>query len=136
MESRELEIKEKWGPIKSQPDDKLKQVAKDIYNSLVFTDRHCREHEISQRFMVLMFMGPQAPKKPGHQWYEVECKYYHEEQVTSIGMIYEYLSEASPMGLNGGPIFMSLRMLNKEDSKKVWEYYEKYKEIRETADNF
>ena len=33
-------------------------------------------------------------------------------------------------------IFMSLRMLNKEDSTKVWEYYEKYKEIRETADNF
>jgi hypothetical protein len=168
MESRELEIKEKWGPIKSQPDDKLKQVAKDIYNGLVFTDRHCREHEISQRFMVMMFMGPQPPKKPGHQsdsntkdghrdnaiydiiqhdedmkkweedmkWYDVECKYYQEEQVTSIGMIYEYLSEASPMGLNGGPIFMFLRILNKEDSTKVWEYYEKYKEIRETVDNF
>jgi hypothetical protein len=168
MESRELEIKEKWGPIQSQPDDKLKQVAKDIYNGLVYTDRHCKGHEISQRFMVLMFMGPQSPTKPGHQsdgntkdghrdnaiydiiqhdedmkkweedmkWHEVECKYYQEEQVTSIGMIYEYLSEASPMGLNGGPIFMSLRMFNKEDSKKVWEYYEKYKEIREIADNF
>lgn len=168
MESRELEIKEKWGPIKSQPDDKLKEVAKDIYNGLVFTDRHCRKHEISQRFMVLMFMGPHPPKKPGHQsddntkdghrdnaiydiiqhdedmkkweedmkWYDVEVKYYQEEQLTSIGMIYEYLSEASPMGLNGGPIFMSLRMLNKEDSTKVWEYYEKYKKIRETADNF
>ena len=91
MCEREIKIKEKWGPIESQPDDKLKQVAKDIYNGLVFTDRHCKGHEIQSRFMVLMFMGP---------------------------------------------IFMSLRMLNKEDSQKVWEYYEKYKNIRETADNF
>lgn len=168
MCEREIKIKEKWGPIKSQSDEILKQVAKDIYNGLIFTDRHCREHEIQSRFMILMFMGPQPPKKPGHQsdnntqdghrdnaiydiiqldedmkkweedmkWYDVEVKYFQEEQLKSIGMIYEYLSEAAPMGLNGGPVFMSLRMLNKEDSEKVWKYYEKYKTIRETADNF
>lgn len=168
MDKRELEIKEIWGPIKSQSDDQLKQIAKDLYNGLIYTDRHCRSHEISQRFMVLMFMGPKQPTKPGHKsdnktiegnrdnaiydivqidedmkvweeemkWYEVENKYYREQQLESIGMIYEYISQAGPMGLNGGPIFMSLRMLNKEDSTKVWEYYEKYKEIREKVDNF
>ena len=70
------------------------------------------------------------------KWYNVELKYYQEQQLNSIGMVYEYLSKAGPMGLNGGPLFMSLRLLNKEDSQKVWEYYEKYKTIRETADNF
>lgn len=40
MESRELEIKEKWSPIKSQSDDNIKQIAKDLYNGLIYTDRH------------------------------------------------------------------------------------------------
>lgn len=70
------------------------------------------------------------------KWHEVENKYYREQQLESIGMIYEYISQAGPMCLNGGPIFMSLRMLNKVDTSKVWNYYEKYKEIREQVDNF
>lgn len=38
MNQRELEIREKWGPIKSQSDDSLKQIAKDLYNGLIYTD--------------------------------------------------------------------------------------------------
>jgi hypothetical protein len=168
MESRELEIKEKWSPIKSQSDDSIKQIAKDLYNGLIYTDRHCNAHEIMSRFMPLMFMGPQSPVKPKHpnsndsvenqrdnaiydiiqrdldqkkyeddlSWHDVEMKYYREVYLTSIGLIYEYLTEAGPMGLNGGPIFTSLRLLNKEDSEKVFSYYEKYKKLREEVDNF
>jgi hypothetical protein len=168
MESKELEIKEKWGLIKSQSDDDIKKIAKDLYNGLIYTDRHCSQHEIMSRFMPLMFMGPQPPLKPSYpnsnnsvenqrdnaiydliqrdldqekyeedyKWYELEMKYYKENYLTSIGLIYEFLSEAGPMGLNGGPMFMSLRLLNKEDAEKMFSFYETYKELREKVDSF
>lgn len=168
METRELEIQEKWGPIKSQSDDNIKQIAKDLYNGLIYTDRHCQGHEIMSRFMPLMFMGPQPPVRPSYpndnnsvenqrdnaiydliqrdsdqkkyeedyKWYEVEKKYYKENYLTSIGLIYEFLSEAGPMALNGGPMFTSLRLLNIEDTNKMFSYYETYKELREKVDNF
>lgn len=168
MCEREIQIKERWKPLISQPDVSLKQVAKDIYNGLIFTDRHCRPHEITMRFPVIGFMGPKQPSKPGYQsdgrttegnrdnaiydiiqfdddmkkwednmmWHEVEMKYYRYQYLNSIGMLYEYLTEASLRSINGGPMFMSLRILNKVDTTKVWEYYKQYKSIRELADNF
>jgi hypothetical protein len=168
MKSREIEIKEKWGPLKSRSDDDIKQIAKDLYNGLIYTDRHCREHEIMSRFMPLMFMGPQVPTPPKHpndnksiennrdnviydiiqrdldqkkyeediSWYDIEMKYYKEEYLNSIGLIYEYNTEAGPMGLNGGPMFMSMRLLNKVDTEKMFSFYETYKSLREKVDSF
>ena len=69
-------------------------------------------------------------------WHEVECKYYKENYLSSIGLIYEYIDKAGPRSINGLPNFFSMRLLNKEDALKVDGYYIKYKEIRETADNF
>lgn len=167
MEQRELEIKEKWGPIPSKSDEDLKVIAKDLYNGLVYTDRHCG-HDIKSVFMVLLFMGPQPPKSPEYpnnessiendrdnalydvlqrdvdqakyeedmKWYEKEWEYYQEHQVKSIGLVYEYLSEAGPISVNGKPTFFSLRLLNKVDTEKMFDYYNQYKEIREKADNF
>lgn len=168
MDPREQEIKEKWGAIKSQSDEALKQIAKDIYNGLIFTDRHCGNSDVSMVFMVLMFMGPNPPESPKHpndpnsienerdnaiydviqrdvdqlkyeedmKWYHIEREYYEKEQLNSIGLVYEYLSAAGPMAVNGKPTFFSLRLLNKVDTDKMFEYYEQYKQIRETADNF
>ena len=167
METRELEIKEKWGALKSQPEENLKKIAKDLYNGLIFCDRQC-QNEIMSVFMVLLFMGPKQPEPPKYpnenssvandrdnaiydviqrdadqakyeedmKWYEVEVKYFNEEQLKSIGLVYEYLSEAGPMSVNGKPTFFSCRLLNIEDTKKMFEYYNQYKEIREKADNF
>jgi|ERR1035437_5923771 hypothetical protein len=158
-----------WGTtVKSQPDEDLKQIAKDLYNGLIYCDRQCKPHEISQRFMVLLFMGPQSPTAPKYpsedkdlqgkrdnvlydlvereadqkkyeedvELYKIEKKNYQEKYLPSIGFIYEFLSASGPMGLNGGPVFMSARFLNKDDSTKMFGYYEQYKEIREKADNF
>lgn len=170
MDSREVEMQDKWGPIKSRRDEDLKEIAKDLYNGLIFTDRHCGS-DVMSVFMVLMFMGPTAPTAPtapkypndpnsienerdnaiydviqrdadqakyeeDMSWYDKEYDYYREHQLKSIGLVYEYLSSAGPMSVNGKPTFFSLRLLNHEDTTKMFEYYEKYKEIRETADNF
>lgn len=168
METRELEIKNKWGALPSRKDEELKQIAKDLYNGLIFTDRHCKHTEISSVFMVLMFMGPKSPESPKHpnesnsiensrdnaiydviqrdadqlkyeedlKWYQLEREYFEKEQLNSIGLVYEYLSEASPMAVNGKPTFFSLKLLNKADTEKMFTFYEKYKQIREKADNF
>lgn len=168
MDTREQEMKNNWGPIKSQPDEDLKQIAKDIYNGLIFTDRHCGNNDVMSCFMILMFMGPKPPSEPQYPsdnkdvqgkrdnvlfdlverdalqakyeedrvWYEIEHEYYRENMLKSIGLVYEYLDKAGPRGINGMPNFFSCRLLNQDDAKKMFEYYEKYKEIRQTADNF
>ena len=167
MDPREQKMIDDWGPIKSQTDDNLKQIAKDIYNGLIYTDRHSGS-DTAMVFMVLMFMGPQPPKSPEYPnkkdsvennrdnaiydvlqrdadqkkyeedraWYEKEYDYYQEHQVKSIGLVYEYLDKRGPTAINGKPTFFSLRLLNHDDTKKMFEYYEQYKEIREKADNF
>lgn len=61
--------------------------------------------------------------------YDVWCK--------DTGFIYEYYSAGqSPMAINGKPVFFSMRIMCKEDTKKMLEFYDQYKEIRENADNF
>lgn len=143
----ELRASEKYKPVESMSDENLKDIAKGIYNHEIFTDRHCRPSDITRVFMVLSFMGPTHPSnddtsdgKRDNAIFDlverdIESKYY-EARVKTIGMIYEYLDKRGPTSINGLPIFMSLRLLNIEDAAKVWEYYEKYKLIREQADNF
>ena len=143
----ELEEKyqKKWNS-KSLRDDKLKTIAKDLYNGDIYTDRHCMDHELTQRFMPLLFMGPgtnssdDTSEKRDNLIYklleqEIETKYY-QEYVSNIGLVFEYLDKRGPMALNGGPMFMSCRFLTRDDTKKMFEYYEKYKELRESVDNF
>jgi hypothetical protein len=157
MEARELEIKEKWVAVKSQPDEYLKKIAKDLYNGLIFCDHQC-PNDIMRVFIALHFIGPRKPESPKHsndpnsvenkrdnalydalqrdadqekyeedmKWYKIECKYYEEVKLKSIGLIYEYLSAALPISVNGKPIFFSLRLLNHDDTKKMFEYYNQY----------
>jgi hypothetical protein len=68
--------------------------------------------------------------------YDIEYKIYQEQYLPTIGLVYEYISQAGPMCVNGGPVFMSLRLLNKDDSAKMFDYYNQYKEAREKVDNF
>jgi hypothetical protein len=57
--------------------------------------------------------------------------------LNDLGFIYEYYdSNQSPMAINGKPVFFSMRLMCKEDTKKMLEFYHQYKEIRETVDNF
>lgn len=94
-------------------DDKIKELAQDMYKGLIFTNMHLQNHEDIPRVFVPMMM-------------------LDKEQVEEIkrnppGMIYEYMSSAGPLSINGMPIFMSFRMLNKEDTKRV---IKKYNEIK------
>jgi hypothetical protein len=54
----------------------------------------------------------------------------------NIGLVFEYMDKAMPMAMNGKPIFSSANFLSKEDSGKMFQFYNQYKEIREKCDNF
>ena len=98
------ECQAKNGPVPNKPEDELTQLAKDIHGNLVFTDRHVRNpHDLTSVFMLMMLVDPrQMPV------------------INSIGMVYEYLSQAGPMAVNGNPTFFSMKMLSKHDTEIVW----------------
>lgn len=158
----------KW-TLPSLDDDKLKQIAKDLYNNEIFCDRHLSQNDrIESHFMALLFMGPSEPTPPSYpsensnlqgsrdnklydlvqreidqKEYERKMEEYpkeleqYQEYTKNIGLAYEYYeSSQSPMAINGKPVFFSVRFLNIEDTKKMFEYFEQYKSIREQADNF
>lgn len=101
-------------------DEQLKEIAMDLYNDKIFCDRQVDKTNLGMVFMPLIFGAFSEWKK---------------EDQDKIGMIYEYLSEAGPMGINGMPIFYSLKFMSKEDTKKMFEIYEQYKALQELFKN-
>ncbi len=154
----------KWGALPTtktdeelpttKTDEELKQLVKDIDKGIVYTDRHVPKHtNINSIFMILMFMGGSDKKlsdtrenkiynilleQEREQYYKSIGK-THEETMTefynSIGMIYEYMSEASPTAVNGQPCFFSCKFLNKEETEKFYVFYDKYVKLKEEMEN-
>jgi hypothetical protein len=64
MEKNITKPENKW-TLPDKTDEDLKQIAKDLYNNKIFSDRHLSSHDrIESHFMVVLFMGPQKPEKP------------------------------------------------------------------------
>ncbi len=77
----------------------LRKLALAIADNEIFGSWMIREGDMESMlrsiFMVLLFMDEPLPDNVAH--------------------FYEYYSESSPMGINGYPIFMSLKMINAHD---------------------
>lgn len=106
----------------SKTDEELKKIATDLYKGVLFTDRHVTDKRLfSNVFMPFVFMD--------------------EKQIDGlkkdidngkIDLIFESMDKAGPRTINGMPIFMSFQTLDKEETKKVFEYYKK---IKDSIDN-
>lgn len=97
-------------------DQELKKLAIDIADGKIFTDRHLRDiNQLSMVFMILALMEENDYNS-----------FIHE-----VGLIYEYMSEAGPMSINGMPIFMSVRRLSIEEAQKVDSFYKEYMSFKE-----
>lgn len=122
MEDQEKDIPdpEQQSEIDKKPVD-LKQLAMDLYENKVFTDRHLlssgNDYLIPSVFMPVA-LGAFSGKT-------------QEEIKAEVGMIYEYYSEAGPRGINGYPCFFSFRILSPEDTEKMFKYYDDYSKIKE-----
>jgi hypothetical protein len=51
----------------------------------------------------------------------------------SVGMIYENMSEAGPRSINGYPMFMSCKLLNKTDTETVIKIAQRIQEAVKSA---
>lgn len=92
--------------------EQLKLLAADIVEGRVFTDRDVPDVGLLKVvFMPLMFMN--------------------EEQKEAFvknppALIYEYISQAGPIVINGCPIFTSMRQINLSEFKIVRRYFTMY----------
>lgn len=92
--------------------EEIESLAKSLYKNEIFTDQHVRNQDLGCVFMVLSLGA---------------FKNFTEEEVSDIGLIYEYLHQAGPMSVNGYPTFFSLNLLSRNDAKLVFERYEEIK---------
>jgi len=102
-------------PVSSKTHEELKQIAMDLVDGKIFTDRSIDQTDsrlFASIFMPVMF----------------GC--FNDKDINTVGLVYEYLSEAGPRSINGYPIFMSLRMLNREDTQIMSEMAQKYDKLK------
>ncbi len=98
-------------------EEQLKQLAQDMFAGKIYTDRHLpkgmKPHMI---FLPLVFLDEEQSKE-----------FQQQIKDEKVFMIYEYMDQAGPRSLNGQPQFLSYRILNKEQTIKLFDYYEKIK---------
>jgi hypothetical protein len=83
-------------------DDEIKTVAADLVKGRIFTANDCPPDQITVLFFPLLALMSEGQLN----W-------------DDIGMIYEYMDKAAPMGVNGLPFFFTCRIVNKEDWGKI-----------------
>jgi hypothetical protein len=78
---------------------RLKRFVLDFCDGRVFSNVHCEKpKDVRMVFMVLALMSPEQIDELG-----------------DVGLIYEHMSQAGPMAINGMPTFFSCRTLTREE---------------------
>lgn len=106
-----------------------------MYYNVIFTNMHIRpndQHLTMSIFMTFALMGP-GMHSDGKRESTIDSVLEEENYkkwIDNIGMIYEYMEKASPRGINGYSMFMSVNYLDKADTEKVVDFYSKYEELQ------
>lgn len=101
------------------PEAEVKQIAVDLFHGKIYCDRHLHSPDDMPRVFMIVGLGAFADHPKSY--------------IESIGLVYEYLDKAMPRGINGQPMFMSLKLLNRSDTNKMFEIYNKLKTAEEEA---
>ncbi len=105
--------------------EELKAIAVDLADGKIFSDRHLQAngngHMMGQVFMPII-LGAFSEKT--------------EEEMKDVCFIYEYYSAAGPTSINGCPIFFSFRFLNEVETNAMFEFYEKYVNLKKEFNEF
>jgi hypothetical protein len=91
----------------SKTDAEIKELALQLYRGEIFTSMQIPEESmqlLGSIFMPLIFLDAIAQKQL---------------IVNGAFSFYEFISEAGPRSINGFPSFISMRYLNKEDTRRV-----------------
>ena len=91
-------------------DEELKELYLGLREGRIFCDRNIHRSEQKQMtpsvFMGLALGGPGL-------WRRLK--------LSQADLLYEEMSKAGPRSINGYPIFFSMKMLNRADTKRLWE---------------
>lgn len=90
------ETKQKF-EIRLKTEEELRQLALDIVEGKVFTDRHCPPEMLAACFMWIGLGGMAG---------------WSEEDIDTVGTIYEYIDKAFGRGINGFPTFASTQFVH------------------------
>jgi len=88
-------------------DDELREFVRAYLSGKLFTLAHISDHdaEMASKIFLPFLLGGFADMHP--------------EALDQIGMVYEYLDQASPVSINGYPIFLSARFMHQDDWKRA-----------------
>ena len=103
--------------IPNRTDQDVRQLASDLLNGKLFTDRHLKSPEQVRMVFLPIALGA------FNEWTE--------EEFEQIGMIYEHMHEAGPVAVNGKPSFFSVKLLNIHDTELLFKYYNELKTAQE-----
>ena len=100
-------------PVPRMSYEEIKEFVLGVCDNRIWTDRHCRgDLAVRQSFMILGLAT------------------FEETDLDSIGTIWEYMSQANPMAVNGMPTFFSCRLMHIEDARMAWKAIDKEMERR------
>lgn len=85
-------------------DEEIRQIAHGIRDGEIFCSDQCHPEDLPRVFMTFGLMGPKNA---------IELK------IRDITLVYESLSAAGPHAINGMPMFFSLRLMNRDEHRKL-----------------
>lgn len=103
---------------KLHTEEELKQIASDLHDGKIFCDRQLGNEG---RLLPSVFMPLALGALAG----------YSKKEISKLGMIYEYLEKAGPRSINGFPIFFSCQLLGRDETTKVFKYFDEYKQLKD-----
>lgn len=107
-------------PIRALDEQELKQLAMDIVDGKVFTDRHVRKGGEGDMPMIFMPIA-------------LGCFQTEDEaNLQKIGMLYEYYDKAGPRSMNGYPVFTSLHIFPQVQLELLEQTMRNYEALKNT----
>jgi hypothetical protein len=121
--------------------DELKVIAKQLHRNEIFTDRHCRsQQEIESCWPVLAMMDEDTRKSVLGTYVQqptlrqkVWAKLTSKEIGPRYGLLYEDFGQRMPLGVNGLPMFFSVKILSPDERLTVEKFFDKLIKSEEKA---
>lgn len=98
--------------------EELRGLAVDVVDGRVFTSDQVETEMLRSVFMAVHFMNQETIDK------------WENEPENAPALLYEYISEAGPMAINGYPVFTSFRILLAADTALFRKYVQEYLAMR------
>ena len=121
MKRKAKSKKPKKAPAKKSPpktDAEIAALAEAIYKGQIFTDRHLHNPKSD---MTLVFVALALTNL------RTVIREFKAMTGEPVGMVYEYLNKAGPVGVNGMPMFFSCSFLTQSEATRVWAKYDAIK---------